>query len=234
MLDSRGAALSRAPTIIPTVPNIFMIADSAFTYLTMGALFGLSAGLSPGPLLTLVISETLQHNRTEGVKIAFVPPITDLPVILITYFIFSRFSQFTVVLGLVSFVGGIYVAWLGYQTFKIKGIAIETQTLKPQSFKKGILTNLLNPNPYFFWLTVGIPLAFKAYGISLTAVIVFFVAFYTVLVGSTIVIAFLVSHSKAFLKNKAYTWIMRLIGIALFAFALLFIWDGIKILFHLS
>jgi len=211
-----------------------MITDSAFTYLTMGALFGLSAGLSPGPLLTLVISETLQHNKAEGTKIAFVPLITDLPVILITYFVFSRFSQFTVVLGLVSFIGGIYVAWLGYQTLKIKGIVIETQKLKPQSFKKGILTNLLNPNPYFFWLTVGIPLAFKAYGISLPAVILFFVSFYAILVGSVIVIAILVGHSRAFLKNKAYIWVMRVLGLALMVFAVYFFHDGIKILFHLK
>ena len=208
-----------------------MITDSAYTYLTMGALLGLSAGLSPGPLLTLVISETLQHNKAEGTKIAFVPLITDLPVILITYFIFSRFSQFTVVLGLVSFIGGFYVAWLGYQTLKIKGLEIETETIKPQSFKKGLLTNLLNPNPYFFWLTVGIPLAFKAYGISLSAVILFFASFYAVLVGSVIIIAILVGRSKTFIKNKAYTWIMRIIGIALLVFAVYFFYDGIKILF---
>ena len=211
-----------------------MIADSTFTYLTMGAMFGLSAGLSPGPLLTLVISETLQHNKTEGTKIAFVPLITDLPVILITFFVFSRFSQFTVVLGLVSFLGGIYVAWLGYQTLRIKGLAVETQKLKPESFKKGILTNFLNPNPYLFWLTVGIPLAFKAYAISLVAVILFFLSFYTILVGSVIIIAIMVGRSKTFLKNKAYFWIMRILGIALLIFAVFFFYDGIKIFTHSS
>ena len=197
-------------------------------------MFGLSAGLSPGPLLTLVISETLQHNKTEGTKIAFVPLITDLPVILITFFVFSRFSQFTVVLGLVSFLGGIYVAWLGYQTLRIKGLAVETQKLKPESFKKGILTNFLNPNPYLFWLTVGIPLAFKAYGISLAAVILFFLSFYTILVGSVIGIAIMVGRSKTFLKNKAYFWIMRILGIALLVFAVFFFYDGIKIFTHSS
>jgi len=211
-----------------------MIEDSAFTYLTMGALFGLSAGLSPGPLLTLVISETLQHTKAEGSKIAFVPLITDLPVILITFFVFSRFSQFTVVLGLISFLGGMYVAWLGYQTLKIKELSVDTQKLRPESFKKGILTNFLNPNPYFFWLTVGIPLAFKAYAISLGAVILFFLSFYTILVGSVIGIALVVGRSKTFLKNKAYVWIMRALGIALFIFALFFFYDGIKIIYNLN
>lgn len=200
----------------------------------MGALFGLSAGLSPGPLLTLVISSTLQHNKAEGIKIAFAPLITDLPVILVTYFVFSRFSQYTFMLGFVSIIGGIYIARLGYETLKVKELALEIQEIKPESFKKGILTNLLNPNPYLFWLTVGIPIAFKAYDISLGAVILFFLSFYVLIVGSVIVIALLVDRSKTFLKNKAYTWIMRLLGMALFVFALFFFYDGIKILFNLN
>ena len=211
-----------------------MITESTLTYISMGALFGLTAGLSPGPLLTLVISSTLQHNKAEGIKIAFAPLITDIPVILVTFFIFSRFSQFTSVLGLVSFLGGLYVAWLGYQTLKIKGLAIETQIVNPESFKKGILTNLLNPNPYLFWLTVGIPIAFKAYEISLLTAILYFLSFYTLIIGSVIGIALLVERSKTFLKNRIYTWTMRLLGVALLVFAVLFFYDGVKILWHLT
>jgi hypothetical protein len=48
-------------------------------FLTIGIILGLSAGFAPGPLLTLVISETLQHNINSGVKVALAPIITDLP-----------------------------------------------------------------------------------------------------------------------------------------------------------
>ena len=44
-------------------------------FLTIGAALGLSAGLAPGPLLTLVISETLQHGVKSGVKVALAPVI---------------------------------------------------------------------------------------------------------------------------------------------------------------
>jgi len=53
-------------------------------FLTIGTLLGLSAGLAPGPLLTLVISETLQHDIKSGVKVALAPFITDLPIIILT------------------------------------------------------------------------------------------------------------------------------------------------------
>ena len=59
-------------------------------YLTIGTVLGLSAGFAPGPLLTLVISETLQHDIKSGIKIALAPIITDLPIIILTLFILSK------------------------------------------------------------------------------------------------------------------------------------------------
>ena len=61
-----------------------------FTFLLSGVIFGLTLGVSPGPLLTLVISETLKHNRKEGIKVAIALTITDLPIVLITLLILSK------------------------------------------------------------------------------------------------------------------------------------------------
>ena len=38
--------------------------------LLFGIVFGLAAGLSPGPLITLVVSETLKNGKKEGIKVA--------------------------------------------------------------------------------------------------------------------------------------------------------------------
>jgi threonine/homoserine/homoserine lactone efflux protein len=207
-----------------------MITVSSLQFLTMGVFFGLTAGISPGPLLTLVITETLQHNKTEGIKIAISPLITDIPIIVITYFIFSKFSQFNIVLSLISFLGGIFIAYLGYEAIKSKGLDINVQRLKSDSLKKGVTANFLNPSPYLFWLTIGTPIAFKAYGISLVTVILYFLSFYTLLIGSKICIVLIVERSKTLLDNRAYIWAMRILGITLFIFAIFFFYDGIKIL----
>ena len=40
------------------------------TALTSGLILGLPAGLVPGPLLALVITQSLKHNMKEGIKVA--------------------------------------------------------------------------------------------------------------------------------------------------------------------
>jgi len=200
------------------------------TYLTMGAVFGLTAGISPGPLLTLVISETLRHNKTEGVKIAVAPLITDIPIVLLTIFILSKMASSDIVLGLISILGGIFIAYLGYDSIRSKGIEIDVQNLKPKSIRKGIIVNILSPHPYIFWLMVGAPITVKAYQASPVAAFAFIIAFYVMLIGSKISIALIVDKSRAILKNKVFIWTLRILGLVLLIFAILLIKEGIRYL----
>jgi threonine/homoserine/homoserine lactone efflux protein len=197
------------------------------TYLTMGAVFGLTAGISPGPLLTLVISETLRHNKSEGVKIAVAPLITDIPIVLVTIFILSKMASFDTILGVISILGGIFIAYLGYESIRSRGVEIDIQNLQLKSIRKGIIVNLLSPHPYIFWLMVGAPVTLKAYQASLAAAIVFITAFYVLLVGSKITIALLVDRSRAFLKNRVFIWTLRILGLVLLVFSLLLIKEGL-------
>ncbi len=196
----------------------------------MGAVFGLTAGISPGPLLTLVISETLRHNKTEGVKIAIAPLITDIPIVLLTIFILSKMASFDMVIGIISILGGIFIAYLGYDSIRSKGIEIEIQNLKLKSIRKGIIVNILSPHPYIFWLMVGAPITIRAYQASPAAAFAFIIAFYVLLVGSKISIALVVDRSRAFLKNKVFIWTLRILGLVLLILAILLIKEGISYL----
>jgi len=46
------------------------VATTFFPFLSAGFLLGLSGGLAPGPLLTLVASETLRHGVRVGIGAA--------------------------------------------------------------------------------------------------------------------------------------------------------------------
>ena len=78
-------------------------------FLLVGTILGLSSGLAPGPLVTLVISETLQHDVKAGIKIALAPIVTDVPIIFLTLFILAELSTFHKILGIVSLLGGLFI-----------------------------------------------------------------------------------------------------------------------------
>ncbi len=207
-----------------------MIPGGTYDFIITGAIFGLTAGISPGPLLTLIISQTLRHNKSEGIKVAVTPLVTDLPVITAAFFLLSGLSHLNIAMSLISFLGAIFLIYLGYGCITTRGIGIDLQNGAPSSFLKGIAVNILNPHPFLFWITVGVPVALSAYHLSLRAAILFFVSFYSLLIGSKITVAIIVEKSKTILTDKIYIWIMRVLGTALFIFAALFLMNSIKFL----
>jgi threonine/homoserine/homoserine lactone efflux protein len=194
-------------------------------YLITGIVLGLSSGLSPGPLFALVISETLNYGRKEGIKIAITPLITDIPIIVISFFVIDQFANSDVVYGILSLGGGLFIGFLAFNSFKLKDFNVSAD-VKARSIRKGIVANLLNPAPYIFWITVGIPTVIKGFNESIVHVLLFVIPFYLLLVGSKILMAVLISKTGK-INPKVMRYINIILGIILFALALKFIYDGI-------
>ncbi|MBN1306478.1 MAG: LysE family translocator [Chitinispirillaceae bacterium] len=198
--------------------------------LTVGITLGLSAGLAPGPLLTLVITETLRHDVGAGLKVALAPLITDVPIIFASLFVLAKLSGYRTALSVISLAGGIFVLYLGYESIRSKGTVIDKGEIRARSLSKALVTNLLNPHPYLFWLSVGGPIMTKAVKESFLAPLLFTGGFYMALVGSKMALAVVVGKSKAFLNGKAYRYIMRFLGAVLCGLAVILFRDGVRLL----
>ena len=198
--------------------------------LAAGVVLGLSAGFAPGPLLTLVITQTLQHNMREGVKVAMAPLITDLPIILVTLVLLSRLSDFDRLLGLISLAGAGYILYLASESVRTGPVTLEESQSQPRSFRKGAAINALNPHPYIFWATVGAPFLLKTGKEGLLAPFLFLLGFYFFLVGSKVFLAVVVGKSRAFLTQRGYIWTMRLLGCLLAVFAGLLLVEALSLL----
>jgi threonine/homoserine/homoserine lactone efflux protein len=199
-------------------------------FLTLGTVLGLSAGFVPGPLLTLVIAETVRHNFRAGLKIALAPLITDLPIILIALFLLSRITGFESVLGIISIIGGGFILYMGYEGLRTSGQELDLRETRPKSLTRGILANALNPHPYLFWISVGAPTVIKAIEESVLSGVIFLGSFYVLLVGSKIGLALLASRSKAFLVGHTYIYAVRGLGLALCLLSILLFRDGLRLL----
>jgi threonine/homoserine/homoserine lactone efflux protein len=196
-------------------------------FLVLGAFLGLAAGISPGPLLAVTISETLQHGKWEGIKVAISPLITDLPIVLSVLFILSHLTSSNFVIGIIAFFGASYLIYSGMESLKIKQNSFELKLEKKDALKRGIIVNFGNPHPYIFWLSIGGPIIFKSLNTHIWATVLFIIGFYSFLVGSKVIVALIVEKSKYFINSKYYFSIIRILGVAQIIFGFTFIKVGL-------
>lgn len=199
-------------------------------FLSSGILLGLAAGFAPGPLLVLVISETMRHGIRAGLKVSIAPLITDVPIILVSLIVLNRLSEFKSILGSISICGALFILYLGYESLKTRGVELNVSAARASSLKKGVVTNALNPHPYIFYMTVGTPIIYRSIQQSILATLSFVGSFLLLLVGCKVILAMAVERSRTFLKGSVYIWVMRILGALLIIFSIVLFRDGFKLL----
>lgn len=196
--------------------------------LATGVFLGLSSGLAPGPLLALVLAQTLRHGPREGCKIALTPLVTDAPIIVVALVLAAKLAELRPLLGLVSIAGGAFVLYLAWDSFRPARRDAEAPAERPRSWFKGILTNLLSPHPWLFWLTVGAAILARAIAQSWLVAAAFLFGFYLLLVGSKVLVALMAGRSRDLLAGRPYRVVMRVLAVLLGFFALLLFREGLK------
>ncbi|MCP4186340.1 MAG: LysE family transporter [Gammaproteobacteria bacterium] len=199
------------------------------SYLSFAAILGLSSGFAPGPLLTLVIAETLQHGRAAGFKVSIAPLITDTPIVIVVVLLLSQISHVDPLIGGIAILGGGFVFYLGVISIRIRPVTLSTEMVKERSLLKGIVTNFFNPAPYIFWIGVGAPMLIKAYDESPVFAVAFIVTFYGLMVASKLFLSVVTAKSRNFLSGDIYLNIMRLLGVAMCLLALGLVYDGLRL-----
>lgn len=195
-------------------------------YLATGALLGLGAGFSPGPLLALVISETLRRGVAAGIRVALAPLVTDLPIIALVVLGLGHLVHDSMLPGVLAVIGGMLVIYMGVgELRKTEEVVVE---VRPEShpLRRGILVNALSPYPYLFWLGVGGPMIFKAWGQHPAAPFAFLGSFYLLLVGSKVLLACGVGR-MTFLGSAGYRAALRSIGFLLCIFGISLVYEGL-------
>lgn len=198
------------------------------TFLAFGFSMGLSAGLSPGPLLTLVITASLRSGFGGGLRVALSPFITDLPIILLAVLLSNSLP--VAALRWVGTAGALVVIWLGVEALRAARHAAlpgaeGAQAAPRRELWRGALVNALNPHPYLFWMAVGGPTLVRSWRISPWHTLAFIASFYGLLIGSKIAIAWLVSRQAGHLSVTWYRRILAGCGLLLFGMAALLLWQ---------
>ncbi len=198
------------------------------SFLLLGLSLGFSAGISPGPLLTLVITRTLGHGFGAGLRVALSPLITDAPIILLTLLLFRVLPPLFE--RAVTVVGGLYIIYLGVETIRsARHARLQTAGAAPGAASldlwQGALVNLLSPHPWLFWIAIGSPTLARALQSGPLYALAFLAGFYCLLVGGKIVVAAAVAGGRRFLTDAWYRRLLWGAGLLLCLFGGLLLWQ---------
>ena len=200
-----------------------------WAYISLGLGMGFNAGVSPGPLLALVVAASLRSGLPGGLMVAVSPLVTDLPIIALSVLLVGSLPPEAT--RWVATLGGLVVIWIGVQTIRSGRTAElagegDAQAEPRRELWRGVAVNALNPHPYLFWATVGAPALVSGWRESPLHALAFLVSFYVLLLGSKAIIAWLVSRQAGGLSQTWYRRVLQGSGVLMLAMGLLLMWQA--------
>lgn len=197
-----------------------------------GAVLGLTEGVKPGPLLTMVIKETLTGGFWAGVRTAAAPIFTDGPLIVVSFLAAGVFAENSFLLAVISLVGAIFLTKMGVECLASEPPSFEMVKEKSSgSFRRGILTNLFNPNVYIFWVLIGGPFMAPYAEIEPMAPVAYALSFLLTIITVKSGVAWFFYRNRGNLSERGYKAVLGVCGVAMFIFACTFLWRAYSILF---
>ena len=156
---------------------------------------------------------------------AIAPLLSDLPVVALSVLAVGAVP--TRVLPYVAAAGGVFVIFLGIDTYRKAGRAsFEHRQADPRDLRRGFITNILSPHPWLFWLGVGGPLLVSAWHRGVVSAGAFLLGFYGLLVGSKLFLAWGVAHGRGVLSLAWYRRILAGSGGLLVVLGVVLIWQA--------
>lgn len=194
-------------------------------FLLLGAGIGFVSGVSPGPVLTLVVTETLKGGWLRGAAVAAGPLLADGPIVLVALVLFDRLPAAAV--PAIAVVGGLFLLYLAVtNALAARRAELPTSGLRA-SARGGLLTGMLaralGPHPYLFWFLVGGPTLVRAQQGGWLPVVGFLVGYYATIVGSNVGMALALHRWMGLLSRRVYRAVLFVASAILAGYGLVLI-----------
>ena len=186
-----------------------------------GATLGIVEGIKPGPLLTIVIRETLSGGLRAGLWTAAAPIFTDGPLVIFSLFAAAWIATNPSALLVITLAGAIFLAQMGYECFGLEPPNMDEDAPPPTgSFLRGVITNLLNPNVYVFWYLIGGPLMASAADDEILAPIAYAITFLVTIMLTKAAIAYAIHRASGNISAVVYRRLLAICGLVMIGFSL--------------
>ena len=198
----------------------FVETDLILSLAIAGATLGIVEGIKPGPLLTMVIRETLSGGIRAGLWTAAAPIFTDGPLVIFSLFAAAWIATNPSALLVITLAGAIFLAQMGYECFGLEPPNMDEDAPPPTgSFLRGVITNLLNPNVYVFWFLIGGPLMASAADEEILAPIAYAITFLVTIMLTKAAIAYAIHRASGNISAIVYRRLLTICGLVMIGFA---------------
>ncbi|MCH2639255.1 MAG: LysE family translocator [Candidatus Thalassarchaeum sp.] len=208
-----------------------METDLILSLAIAGATLGIVEGIKPGPLLTMVIRETLSGGIRAGLWTAAAPIFTDGPLVIISLFAAAWIATNPSALLVITLAGAIFLAQMGYECFGLEPPNMDEDAPPPTgSFLRGVITNLLNPNVYVFWFLIGGPLMASAADEEILAPIAYAITFLVTIMLTKAAIAYAIHRASGNISAIVYRRLLAICGLVMIGFSLYYAMEAYGLL----
>ncbi|MEA4907148.1 MAG: LysE family transporter [Chloroflexi bacterium] len=166
-------------------------------YFTQGIILGLYAAVSPGPLQAFLFAHALRYGWKRTLPAALAPIFSDGPVVVLFLLLFSQAPDG--LLTAVRLVGGLYLLWMAWGAYQARAEESTTATdpaAGGRPLVKAAAMNLLNPNVYIFWGTIGAPIVLEEWERLSPPGVRFLGAMYGTMIPATALLILLFSSAR--------------------------------------
>ena len=200
-------------------------------YLSQGIIFGLYAAILPGPLQAFLLSRILQNGWKQTLPLAFIPLFSDGPIMLTLFLVLSQLPDWLPTS--LRIIGGFFIIYLAWDAFRNSNkqedniSPLTSKKIDRAGFIKGITMNILNPNVYIFWATIGVPTILAGWEVAPIQGIAYFVGVYGAMIPG-IMLWITMIGTIGFLKPAVQKVITILIAVLLLIVGISMIVNGVQ------
>ncbi len=195
----------------------------------LGAGFGFFGAVSPGPLQTIIVSETLANGAKSAWRAAFAPVCTDPFALALALFVVSNVSDGA--LACVAFAGAALLFRIAWAEFRATEADFDFSRKPRRPFYSIVALNFLNPNLWIYSFTVNalnVANFQRDFGWGVAAA--YLATFFVTITVCNLAIVGLVAALKSLFTARWLVYVNRALSVFLVFVALKFVGQGVAAL----
>jgi threonine/homoserine/homoserine lactone efflux protein len=198
-------------------------------------LIAYSGALMPGPMLTVVVTETPRQGARAGPLVVLGHAILELTLLVLLVIGLGPLLNHHTVQAALQIVGGSMLVWTAVSMIVAlarRQVSIDWEGQsdggRARAVVMGILSSLANPYWLLWWATIGLGLLTKAYALGVAGLVAFYLGHITGDLTWYSLISGTIAAGKRFITARVYATMLSVAAAFLLVLAAWFLTSGLR------